>query len=385
MQRQLKDLLCSSEGKDFLASQRILVNQDDFVAQLSRPINSSLATYLGYKSDHLVYAAQQTYSDCTQSMLDRISILADLDQQAGLVPFFIWVDTDRAGSDPLIVKFYWSLAGNKKSVRLVPRAAEDMEPRFISLERSQIQQTMDTLTNYLVQTVEKSKRVQAKEKLAPLKFLFLQNSSGTLSALNHQLAYFVLNHQADFNPFSVMCSEIISQNIIIDEIDLFLNHLDEAIQVFNETVCTLIQQGIDPQVRTISEDYLPLHYSCPVDHRRLKLYRQTKGTETFAVTTCRKCGQTYQFYLGGKHLTMAEIQRTGRWSPDVCLLLFLNDLVSGYVGGKSSTIYYGLVMKAVLEKVFQKPRVPILVPPPAEMEGLNGPVDGLIYQYLTAV
>jgi len=81
---------------------------------------------------------------------------------------------------------------------------------------------------------------------------------------------------------------------------------------------------------------------------------------------------------------MDEIAQTRRWSPDVCLPILLNDLMSGYVAGKSSGIYYGLVMKEVLEKVLNKRRVPILVPQSVGAKE-NDPrhFDSLIYSYLT--
>ena len=381
--RQLKQLLNSPEGRDFLAENRIFSGQAEFISHLTLPAKGTLTNYLGLENRKLLYAAQQTYSDCTQSMLDRITLLNDLTQQANLFPFFIWVDTDRAGSDHLMVKFYWSHPGQERAIRLVPRAVEAQEPRFIDLDRSQLEQSIEILTNCLNQTVRRSERAEAREKLGRLKTLVLQNSSGPLSRLNHQLATFVLKQHTGFDPFSMINSDLLKQGLLTEEIDLFLNHLDEANQVFNETVDSLRQQDIDPQVRPLPAAYLPLHYSCPVDQTRLKLHRQLKGPDTFAVATCRKCGQLYQFYLGSNRLTMAELIKTDRWSPDVYLIMFLNDLVSGYVGGKSSAIYYGLVMKVVLEKVFHKARVPILVPPMIEMKSGNGQVDGLIYKYLT--
>jgi hypothetical protein len=87
--------------------------------------------------------------------------------------------------------------------------------------------------------------------------------------------------------------------------------------------------------------------------------------------------------LGRHELSIDEIAQAGPWSPDVSLTLFMNDFVSGYIGGGSSGVYYGLVMKAVLENVLHKRRVPILLPQAASAER-NDPayVDSLLYRYL---
>lgn len=383
--RTLEDLLNSSEGLSLLESKGIFVVQDDFIERLEVPANSTLTASLGLENRKPVYAAQQIYVDCTRSMLSRMAILKELKQAENVSPFFLWSDIDRAGSDPLTVKFFWPLYDQKKTIRVCPRAVEDMEPRFIPLDAAQLQQAMDTLEIYLVQTVRsKRKRARAKEKYEQFKAVFLQEPVGTLGEFNHRVVYFLLNNYADLNPPSVIFSDIINQDIITAEVNLFLNHLDDVISIFNEAVHSLIQQEIDPQVRPLAKDYLPLNYSCPVDHRRLKLYREIKGHDQFAVATC-KCGENYRFYLGSKRLAIDQIGQTGRWSTDVCLVLFLNDLVSGYVAGKSSGIYYGLVMKEVLEKVLNKHRIPILLPESLGAK-VNGPkqFDSLIYSYLTA-
>ena len=149
--------------------------------------------------------------------------------------------------------------------------------------------------------------------------------------------------------------------------------------MFNQTVEDLQDKGINPKVKPLAENYLPLHVTCSDCRRRLRLHRERQGGDHYAVTQC-KCGRAYRFYLGSRHLSMDEIAQGGSWSPDVCLTLFLNDFVSGYIAGGSSGIYYGLVMKEVLENVLQKRRVPILLPPPAGAD--TAAVDSLLYRYL---
>ena len=93
-------------------------------------------------------------------------------------------------------------------------------------------------------------------------------------------------------------------------------------------------------------------------------------------------GQADRFYLGRNDLSVAEITRTNRWSPDVCFPIFVNDLVSGYVAGKSSAIYL-LVLNQVLRQILHKTPVPILVPNGLGLkETKANQFDSLIYRYL---
>ncbi len=143
----------------------------------------------------------------------------------------------------------------------------------------------------------------------------------------------------------------------------------------------LRQQGINPQVKPLPDHYLPLFFSCQVDNRRLRLYHHLDNNDHYAVSRC-KCGQEYSFYLGQNTLSIAEIVQTNKWSPDVCFPIFFNDLVSGFVAGKSSALYL-IVMNAVLRKVLAKTPVPILVPVNLELKRDSSlQFDSLIHRYI---
>ena len=65
---------------------------------------------------------------------------------------------------------------------------------------------------------------------------------------------------------------------------------------------------------------------------------------------------------------------------DVCFPIF-NDLVSGFVAGKSSAIYL-MVLNEVLREVFDRRPVPILVPESLRLNGHEAAqIDSLIYRY----
>ena len=72
-------------------------------------------------------------------------------------------------------------------------------------------------------------------------------------------------------------------------------------------------------------------------------------------------------------------------TTDVCVPIFMNDLVSGFVAGRSSALY-SLVMNEVLRRVLGKRPVPILVPNNDSPIGSGAPqVDSLLHDYLTGI
>ncbi len=388
---ELKDLLASPEGVEFLASHDMYTSHEAFTEALGAPVQTGLIDPFGAAHRKPVYALQQIYIDCTQSMLDRMAILARLEREADCFPFFLWIDTDLAGTDMLMLRLVWTLFEKKTSVRLSPAANDALELRAIPIEVDRVQQALDKLDVYLSQSItgrKKVARANAKARLDELKTVFLQQTTGVMSELNYRVTSFLLQRQLGWNPVPMIVSDLLQRELITAEIDMFLNHLDEVIDVFNQTVEALQARGIDPKVKPLAEHYMPLHFTCCDCRRRLRLRREIEGHDHYAVASC-KCQRAYRFYLGGHDLSMREIARAGAWSPDVCLTLFLNDFVSGYVAGGSSGVYYGLVMKEVLEHVLQKRRVPILIPQPTPAVQINGEgtaaVDSLLYRYLMDV
>jgi hypothetical protein len=79
---------------------------------------------------------------------------------------------------------------------------------------------------------------------------------------------------------------------------------------------------------------------------------------------------------------LAEMVATGRWSPDVCLPLYLNDLTSGWVAGRSTALYT-LVLHEVQRRVLGKRPVPVLVPPALVDRRSNE--ARLVYDYLAGL
>jgi hypothetical protein len=376
--QNLADLMRSPRGQEWLVSKGVFTSQQKFTEGLKSPARSDLAVTLGVNGRKLICSGQQLYIDYHRSVLSKILTLREFKDDPDLFSFFLWVDTDRSGSDNLITKFAWPLDSKKGPIRIIPSGMKDIESRFVQLDPVQLRSAIDKLGTHLRQSnvVRKS----AKSKYMGLRTFFERESVGILSDFNYQVTYFLLDKHLGYSPEAVILSDVINRGLITAEVNLLINHLDEVIKVFNASVRSMQALGIDPQVEIRDQDYLPLFYSCNADNQRLRLKHVAQAGGHFATCTC-KCGQSYRFNLGQNTLSIAEIAETQRWSPDVLMPAFFNDYVSGYVAGKSSALYL-LIINDILQQVLGKTPVPILVP---ESLGTSNPepdqVDSLLYDY----
>ncbi|MEW5958654.1 MAG: hypothetical protein AB1801_13060 [Chloroflexota bacterium] len=375
----LTDFLNSARGRHFLESNGVFIDRSAFEEQLQLPAKSDLAGQLNQPNKKLICSGQQIYVDYRRSVLSKIEVLQDMAQHDGLFGFFLWVDTDRSGSDNLITKFAWPNFSKKGPITIMPARTREIESRFVELDNAVLMSAIDKLETYLRQYAQP--KPGAKERFMRLRSLFVDENHHTLSAFNLRLTNFLLADVYGYTPLALMLSDMLTRPAIIAELELFVNNLEPVVAGFNEAVEAISRQGLDPQVTPLDEHYFPLFLSCEVDNQRLRLYHSTEGDEHFAGGRCR-CGQTYKFYLGRQELSLAEIIQTGRWSPDVCFPIFFNDRVSGFVAGKSSGVYL-MVLNAVMRRALDKTPVPILLPPGlgTAAASLDEP-DSLIYTYM---
>ena len=377
--QNLADLMRSAQGQEWLAAKGVFTSNQKFRESLKPPAQSGLAVMLGVDGRKLICSGQQLYIDYHQSVLSKILTLREYKDDPDLFPFFLWVDTDRSGSDNLITKFAWPVDSKKGPIRITPSGMKDIESRFVELDPVQLRSAIDKLATHLLQS--HVSRKSAKTKYQELRAFFDRESAGTLSDFNHQVTNFLLDKHLGYHPDSVILSDAINRGIVNEEVNLVLNHLDALIKVFNASVQSMQELGIDPQVEIRDDDYLPLFYSCNVDNLRLRLKHVVESGDHFATGICR-CGKVYRFHLGQSTLSIAEIAETQRWSPDVLMPAFFNDYVSGYVAGKSSALYL-LVINEMLQQVLGKTPVPILVPESlAKSDPAPDQVDSLLYDYL---
>ena len=156
--QQLKDLLNSTQGLRLLEAEGVFIQREAFEERLKMPLKADLADVLGTKNQKLVCSGQQLYVDYRQSVLSKIETLRDMEQAEDLFPFFLWVDTDRSGSDNLITKFAWPNSSKKGPITVLPPRTRDIELRFVALDTVQLKSAIDKLETHLRQSGENRKR-----------------------------------------------------------------------------------------------------------------------------------------------------------------------------------------------------------------------------------
>lgn len=380
--RSLAELLARADGRSFLESRGVVLGTTGFAERLRRPAHSGLTELFELPSgSHLVYVAHQTHTDFRRSVVCKFRAARDL-QRGSLAPVALWLDTDRAGSDKASTTISWPLPEGEASIRLVPQRLRDLEPRFLPVERARLEQVVEQIGAWIDRTVnDKDRRARARSRLEILATALIGDEPITLARANLALASCLLREHLAFQAPSTLVSVLATTGLLTEAIDDALNSIDDMVVVFNQAVEDLMAADVDPQVHHLRDDYLPLHYSCDQCGARRRLRRERTGSDHFAVMTCT-CGAGYRFHLGSRDLSLGQLEPTGRWSADVTLPAYLNDLVSGVVAGRSSALY-GLVLQEVVEKVLGRRAIPMLLPDElADVLTENSAVDSALYEYI---
>ncbi|MEM7117100.1 MAG: hypothetical protein AAF614_32000 [Chloroflexota bacterium] len=379
--RRLTDLLATEAGRDFLRAESVFTDSDAFARAVVVPKRPFLLEQFNRPLAPLVYSGQQPYVDYRQSVVGKMTALAALAkpalaQLARLETIFLWLDTDRAGSDNLITKFGWPNSSKKGMIRVAPAGINDTEIRHVTMTPEAWTLAMDRLYGALGNL--KQRNPQAKQRYALLKEEGLRQTPQELGLFNQALSHFLLSQTATPPPPSGLMSRVLQSGLLCDGLDELVNHLPHAIAVFNRTVQRLQACNINPQVRELPPDFFPLFYTCQRDNQRQRLRLWCRHGDHYAITRCKKCGTDYRFYLGKQKLSTAEITNTGRWSVNVMLPILMNPFTSGMVAGKSSALY-GIVLNAILREVLCQKPIPMLVP--TSMAPANDEPDSLLYRY----
>lgn len=372
--RSLVQLLGSEEGRDFLAGRGIFDDRTRFRERLRGPAKPELASLAGSDpGEPVVVAAHQVQCDYPRSVTAKVRALRDLASTDGLVPTTLWLDMDRMGSNKLSNTITWPVGD--VGIRLAPKRFRELEPRFVPVEQAQLEKVVAWLSDRA--------EPEHNDRVERLGTALLAGEPRTLAEASHALTRFLLHEHLGFAPPSFLVSELAGRGLLTPALDAMIGRIDDVIAVFNAAIEELAGADVDPQVRPLRPDYLPLRFSCPRDGTRGPLVHERQGTDHFAAFACR-CGVERRFHLGAGTPSLSEVAGSGRWSTDVTLPVSFNHLVSGHVVGRSSALY-GLVLNRVIEKVLGGTTVPMLVPPDLpEVLAADGAPDSLVYDCLTA-
>lgn len=383
--RSLFELLDDAGGRRFLADNDLLTDEQDFVSRLESPIEGSLNELVGLpEGSSLVHIGQQVCSDYAPWTLSKFTAGARLEDDTDAVPVIIWHDTYQADAERYGMRLVLPAGSKQLGIWLAPRSLGHHEPRFIPVGRPAVEEALKQLRAWVTNTVQsrpKPERTAARLRMDKLAEATLAGNLETLSSTNATIAGFLMEQRLGVAIASTSISSMLEHGVLTHSLDKYLACLDDVIAVFNETVAALTAQDIDPQVRPLNPDYLPLHFSCPQDGQRLRLAHEIDGGH-FAVATC-PCGTTYRFHLGATTPSLGELAETGRWSADVSLPVHHNDCSSGWIVGRSTALY-GLVLNAVIARVLGGRPIPGWIPPDLMTGPQPGsPADSLLVEYLT--
>lgn len=262
---------------------------------------------------------------------------------------------------------------------LAHRSLGDREARFVPVDRERLEQLFADLGTWIEQR-NPDRRADARARVDALSEAVLSRPVGTLSAANRALADHLLRAQLGLDVPSVLLSALLERGLLTGSLNGYLAALDDVVGVFNAAIDVLLTMGVDPHVRPLADDYLPLFWSCPRCGVRRRLAHERAGTDHYAAVVCR-CGAEYRFHLGSGTLSLGELEASDRWSPDVSVPVHLNHLASGIVGGRSSALY-GMVLNEVMERALGMRPIPILIPPGLPADAGAG--DTLLLEYLSA-
>jgi hypothetical protein len=381
--RSLADLLCGPADREFLQARGVFTEPTAFVERLRPPRSDGVRRQLGIPEDSdCAYVGQQLQCDYRRSVVAKFRALRDLGRCCRIAPAAAFLDTDRAGASKSSTTLIWPGNRQAASLRLVPRRYRDLETRFVPVERWRLEAAVARLGAWTAAAIGRTGAGErGRRLLGELAETLLSDDIRTLAQANLAISRWLLRG-LEPEPSPVLVSDLANTGLLTGVVNDTVAAIDDFIAVFNAAVHELRAWDIDPQVRLLSAEYLPLRYSCPRDGRRLRMTRKRRGADHFAVATCG-CGAEHRFHLGSRELSIDALTASQRWSVDVTLPVCLNELFSGAVVGRSSALY-GLVLNATLKQVLGRTPIPLLVPAELRTTGVGPERGGLLYERLTA-
>lgn len=375
----LHKLLSTDSRRHFLESRGVYFEAALFKQYLTPPSSQDLIQRLSSKNPLLIYTSHPLSADYGYLGSSQLIACQQLTTAPEIDGLLFWLNTDCHDANGRVTRLM-GLSQRHQNSSAIPFDLRWQEIRFAPLQSEELGEAIDNLNQLIVQ--EPSNRNPGLCRLQELRDVVLIDPPKTLAALNYRLTQFLLQRQLHYFPRSRLASEVMAQGPIIEQINHFLNRRVEAIRAFNAALKELKQEGIGRRLSPIRHDYLPLYYTCPRDSARLKLAHLQEGGNHFAIAKC-PCKRTYRFFLGSRSLSITALVKTGRWSWNRCLPLFMNRFVSGYIANPKTAIF-GLLLNRVLEQALDQAPVPIYLAPPLKGPPNNVP-NSLMYAYLNGL
>jgi hypothetical protein len=356
----LPALLAEEPGRELLRSHGIYTEPDAFAAALAPPAEPGLTALLGLPPDALlVHIGQQVCADYHPSVVAKFET-AGLVEHLGATPAFLWHDADRAGSEHYGMRIVIPSGDGHRGLWLAHRSLAERELRFVPVEPGRLEEALAGLGRWLASRAG-ARRHDGRARLDDLAAAIGARSQDTLSAVNGAISGHLLGAALGISPPVAYLSTMLSAGVLTDAVNAYLAALDDVVAVFNESLEALRIAGVDPGLKPLGDDHLPLFYSCPASGTRLRLRHERSLTDHWGTARCR-CGEEHRFHLGSREPSLGELEPTGRWSPDISLPVHHNELASGWVVGRSSALY-GMVFNAVGERALGRRPIPALVAP----------------------
>jgi hypothetical protein len=379
--RGLADLISDPAGAEFLGQNGIHLDAGEFAGALEPPRDRGLVEMLGLDpNENLVYVGQQVCADMARSTIAKFAVARDLIRDHGVPVAILWHDLDSTQSERYGARIVLPSGKRRRGVWLAPRALEDAEPRFIPVERERLEDLAATLRTW-VHNACRDDPDSSDRRVTRLAQALQSPDIHTLAEANRAISTLLLHDRLGLDAPATFASEMLARGLLVESVAAYVDRIDEVVSVFNGTVRRLLAQDIDPQVRILQADYLPLWFACPKDGTRLRLSRRRSGSAVFAAATCR-CKTDYCFSLGRGHIDLSELLATGRWGIDVSMPVHHNELASGWVAGRSSALY-ALVFNTVIKDVFSQTPIPVLVPRAFGAAAVDGDdSESLLLHYL---
>lgn len=381
--RDLSALLADPAGRELLAAHEMHVELPSFSAALRPPRNPALNALVGLPGDAaLVHIGQQVCADYGPQVATKFEAAAGLAAH-GAAPVLLWHDLDRAESERFGMRVVLPTGKRTKGLWFAPRAMGGREIRFVPVDRDHLEGLFAQLGEWAEHAAPED-RVAARARVGALAEAVLSGAPTALGEATGAMATHLLREQLGVVLPATYLSTLMATRVLDGPMDAYLAALDDVVPVVNEAIADLHALDVDPCLRPLDDDHLPLFLSCPDCGTRLRLTRERAGADQYAVGPCR-CGTVHRFHLGTTTLSLGELRETDRWSPDVSLPVHHQHIASGWVVGRSTALY-GMVFNAVVRRVFDSTPLPGLVPAGLVAEAAEVPAtaDTLLLGYLTA-